>query len=69
MDKVIARLLSGPAVAFAKTKLAINAATLTELDPALQREFDGQSVLLKSPDFVEGATAFQQRRTPNFTDR
>lgn len=69
VDKVIARLLGGPAVAFAKTKLAINAATLTELDPALQREFDGQSVLLKSPDFVEGATAFQQRRTPNFTDR
>jgi enoyl-CoA hydratase len=26
-------------------------------------------VLLKSPDFVEGATAFQQRRTANFTDR
>lgn len=69
VDKVIARLVGGPAVAFAKTKLAINAATLTALDPALQREFDGQSVLLKSPDFVEGATAFQQRRTPNFTDR
>ncbi|HET9891453.1 MAG TPA: enoyl-CoA hydratase, partial [Mycobacterium sp.] len=34
-----------------------------------QREFDGQSVLLKSPDFVEGATAFQQRRAANFTDR
>jgi enoyl-CoA hydratase len=69
VDKVIARLLSGPAVAFAKTKLAINAATLTELDPALQREFDGQSVLAKSPDFVEGIKAFQQRRTANFTDR
>lgn len=69
VDKVITRLLGGPAVAFAKTKLAINAATLTQLDPALQREFDGQSVLLKSPDFVEGATAFQQRRAANFTDR
>lgn len=69
VDKVIARLSAGPAVAFGKTKLAINAATLTELDTALQREFDGQSALLKSADFVEGATAFQQRRTPNFTDR
>jgi enoyl-CoA hydratase len=29
---------------------------------------EGQSVLLKSHDFREGATAFQQRRTPNFTD-
>jgi hypothetical protein len=26
-------------------------------------------VLLRSHDFIEGATAFQQRRTPNFTDR
>ncbi len=69
VDKVVSGLLSGPAVAFAKTKQAINAATLTELEAALQRELEGQSQLLKSPDFKEGARAFQQRRTPNFTDR
>ncbi len=69
VDKVIERLLTGPAVAFAKTKHAINAATLTELKPALQREFDGQSGLLVSHDFKEGTTAFQQRRTPHFADR
>jgi enoyl-CoA hydratase len=68
VDKVVSGLLSGPAVAFAKTKDAINAATLTELEATLQRELEGQSVLLKSPDFKEGARAFQQRRTPNFTD-
>jgi enoyl-CoA hydratase len=68
VDQVIARLLAGPAVAFAKTKAAINAATLTELEPTLQREFDGQSVLLDSHDFREGARAFQERRSPNFTD-
>lgn len=68
VDKVVCTLLSGPAVAFAKTKDAINAATLTELDAALDRELRGQTVLLKSPDFIEGATAFQQRRTPTFTD-
>jgi enoyl-CoA hydratase len=28
----------------------------------------GQAGLLKSRDFIEGAMAFQQRRTPNFTD-
>ncbi len=60
--------LVGPAVAYAKTKDSINAATLTELDAALERELRGQSVLLRSHDFKEGATAFQQRRTPNFTD-
>jgi enoyl-CoA hydratase len=69
VDKVIARLVAGPAIAFGKAKGAINAATLTELNPALQREFDGQSALLGSPDFSEGTRAFQQRRTPNFTDR
>jgi enoyl-CoA hydratase len=69
VDKVVARLLAGPAVAFGKAKEAINAATLTELNPTLEREFDGQSLLLKSPDFREGTTAFQQRRTPKFTDR
>lgn len=68
VGQVISRLLAGPAVAFAKTKDAINAATLTELDHALEREFAGQSVLLRSPDFAEGARAFQQRRTPTFTD-
>jgi enoyl-CoA hydratase len=69
VDKVISKLLAGPVVAYAKTKSAINAATLTELDSALEREFQWQSVLLRSPDLIEGATAFQQRRTPNFTDR
>jgi enoyl-CoA hydratase len=68
VDKVIERLLAGPAVAFAKTKQAINAATLTELDPALQLEYEGQSRLLVSPDFAEGTAAFQQRRPPAFTD-
>jgi enoyl-CoA hydratase len=69
VSRVVSTLLRGPAVAFAKTKQAINAATLTELEPALHRELQGQAQLLKSHDFREGATAFQQRRPPNFTDR
>jgi enoyl-CoA hydratase len=69
VDKLVSKLLAGPVVAYAKTKDAINATTLTELDDAREREFRGQSVLLRSHDFSEGATAFQQRRTPNFTDR
>jgi enoyl-CoA hydratase len=68
VDNVIARVAAGPAVAFAKTKEAINAATLTELDATLEREFDGQVGLLRSADFKEGASAFQQRRSPVFTD-
>ncbi|HTM84283.1 MAG TPA: enoyl-CoA hydratase [Mycobacterium sp.] len=68
VDKVVAGLLAGPAAAFAKTKHAINAATLAELDAALDREYVGQSQLLNAHDFREGARAFQDRRAPEFTD-
>src|SRR6476469_1999798 len=62
VDKVVATLASGPAVALRKTKHAINAATLTEFESALEREKQGQLVLIDSHDFREGTRAFQQRR-------
>lgn len=68
VDAVLARLKSGPAVALRKTKHAINAATLTELDAAFGRETEGQMTLLTAKDFHEGAMAFQERRVPTFTD-
>jgi enoyl-CoA hydratase len=68
VDKVIAALMSGPAVSLRKTKHAINAATLTAVEDALDLEREGQLVLLESPDFYEGAKAFQERRQANFTD-
>ena len=68
VDKVISALVSGPAVALRKTKHAINAATLTELEGAVARESAGQLELLSSHDFREGTKAFQQRRAANFTD-
>jgi enoyl-CoA hydratase len=67
-DKVIERLLAGPAVAYAKTKQAINGATLADLDAALARETAGQHVLLNSHDLREGIKAFQEKRDPSFTD-
>ena len=69
VDKVIATLVGGPAAALRKTKDAINAATLTELEDALEREKKGQLTLLESADFREGTRAFQQRRAAKFTDR
>lgn len=68
VENVVSRLLTGPAVAFARTKAAINEATLTELGPTLEREFVGQRGLLQAPDFKEGVRAFQERRAPDFTD-
>jgi enoyl-CoA hydratase len=68
VDNLLRSLVAGPAAAIRKTKEAINVTSLGELDAALEREKLGQSALLESPDFVEGATAFQQRRAPHFTD-
>ncbi|MEZ0359315.1 enoyl-CoA hydratase [Mycobacterium sp. ENV421] len=65
---VLDKLVSGPAIALRKTKQAINAATLTELEPAIGRESEGQLVLLGSKDFREGTRAFQEHRSPTFTD-
>jgi enoyl-CoA hydratase len=68
VDQVVATLARGPVVALAKTKDAINATTLTELDAALERERAGQTALLRGTDYREGIKAFQERRAPNFTD-
>jgi enoyl-CoA hydratase len=68
VDKVVATLASGPAVALRKTKHAINAATLTEFEGALEREKQGQLALISSTDFREGTKAFQLRRPAKFTD-
>ncbi len=68
VSKVVATLVAGPAVALRKTKDAINAATLVELEAALEREKQGQLTLIDSHDFREGTRAFQQRRAANFTD-
>ena len=65
---VIDTLVSRPAVALRKTKQAVNDATLTELEAAIEREVDGQRILLASHDFREGTKAFQENRTPTFTD-
>ncbi len=66
-NKVINALLAGPTAAFAETKAAINAASLDGLEPALDRELQGQAVLVQSDDFIEGASAFHQRRPAAFT--
>ncbi|MCW2560095.1 MAG: putative enoyl-CoA hydratase paaG [Mycobacterium sp.] len=66
VDAVAARLARGPRRALELTKASINAATLTELDAALERETVGQIELMSTTDFIEGATAVLTRRQPNF---
>ncbi len=64
--KLVRRLAAGPPLALAATKRAINAATLTELNGALERERTGQTVLMRTADVAEGMRAFADRRRPIF---
>lgn len=68
VDRVLAVLTSGPAVALRKTKQAVNDATLTELNNTFARETAGQIQLLHAADFREGVASFQQRRLPVYSD-
>ncbi|WP_426243511.1 enoyl-CoA hydratase [Nocardioides sp. LHG3406-4] len=63
---VARRVATGPPLAFAATKKAINAATLGHLEAALERERTGQSILLRTDDAAEGMAAFAEKRRPNF---
>jgi enoyl-CoA hydratase len=63
---VLRSLSGGPTLAFGWTKRALVAATLTELEPVQAIEAEGQSALVETADFREGARAFRERRTPNF---
>jgi enoyl-CoA hydratase len=63
---LVARLAAGPPLAHAATKKAVNAATLAQLEGALERERSGQAVLLRTADVAEGMRAFGERRRPVF---
>jgi enoyl-CoA hydratase len=69
LEKVVARLVAGPPLALAATKRAVNAAGLSQFEAALDREYAGQPVLLRTGDFAEGARAFVEKRRPRFEGR
>ncbi|WP_395695729.1 enoyl-CoA hydratase-related protein [Nocardioides sp.] len=60
------RLAAGPPIALAGIKKAINAATLPQLEGALDREHSGQRALFTTADFTEGLDAFAEGRRPVF---
>ncbi|MEV5838970.1 enoyl-CoA hydratase-related protein [Nocardia sp. NPDC052112] len=68
VEAAAAKIAAGPRRALELTKKALNAATLSALDAALAAEKTGQSELLQSPDFFEGATAMLTKRKPVFAD-
>ena len=66
VDKIVRRLTRGAPLAQAATKKAVNAATLDQLEAALERERTGQTVLLRTDDAAEGMRAFNEQRRPDF---
>lgn len=66
LARVLRRLARGAPLGQAATKRAINAATLHQLDPALERERRDQVALLRTADVAEGMRAFGEKRSPRF---
>ena len=66
VEALARQLAAGPAMAFEKTKDAINAATLGNLTAAFERERSGQLQLLAAADFAEGVDAFIGKRPAKF---
>ena len=69
LHAIVRRLSTGPPLAFAATKKAVNAATLGGLGDAFARERAGQSLLLRTEDVAEGMKAFAEKRRADFHGR
>lgn len=68
VDAAAAKIAAGPRRALELTKKALNQVTLPALEATLAVEKAGQSELLHSPDFFEGATAMLTKRKAVFAD-
>lgn len=67
VDGLVEKLASGPTMAYARIKSAVNAAALLHLDETLATETVEQGVLGASHDFAEGVAAFSEKRQAKFT--
>lgn len=61
------RLAKGPTKGLAMIKQAMNASLGNTLEEQLDVERDLQRKAAKTADFIEGVTAFSEKRKPNFT--
>ena len=61
------RLAQGPTRSYAQSKRALNNSLLKIMDEQLDLEADIQGEMVTSADFIEGVTAFVQKRDPRFT--
>jgi len=66
VDALIHRLASGPTRSYAGTKRQLNHCMYSRMDEQLELEADIQQEMAESGDFVEGVTAFVQKRQASF---
>jgi 2-(1,2-epoxy-1,2-dihydrophenyl)acetyl-CoA isomerase len=67
--ELAARFATGPTRSFAGTKRQLNQSVYAHMDDQLELEAQIQQEMAGSADFVEGVTAFVQKRTARFTGR
>jgi 2-(1,2-epoxy-1,2-dihydrophenyl)acetyl-CoA isomerase len=66
-DVLVEKLASGPTRSYAGTKEALNRMLYPHMDDQLALEADLQHALARTSDFVEGVSAFVEKREPAFT--
>ena len=64
--KLAQRLAAMPTRALVETRKLLRAAASSELDAQLNAERDTQSAMGRTHDYIEGVTAFLQKRPPQF---
>jgi len=65
-DALARKLASGPPIAYAQAKRAINAGLLADFARGLEYEIEGQMICLASEDKQEGVRAWKEKRPPQF---
>jgi 2-(1,2-epoxy-1,2-dihydrophenyl)acetyl-CoA isomerase len=66
VDSLAARLAQAPRLAIARIKAGLNHGSQSDLAAALDFEAVNQDACFHSPDFIEGVTAFMQKRKAVF---